>query len=259
MFEELYAPLPDTEAYLAHIDAPRPEPTAGGLSALIRAHRLAIPFENYNVCELHLPVSLATEDIFEKVVRKGRGGYCFELNALFYSLLIALGFDAHPLICRVMRAGNAHPAPLHRATMINIGGKRYYADVGLGGPAPEGAVPIEDGVSVSAHGSAFRMDRLDRHQWLLSHREGGEWTPSIKFSENPAEPCDFVAPNYFCSENPQSGFALHRMVNISLPDGYAVIADDTFTLCTGGEKTVKKITSPSDEAAVLEKYFKLKI
>ena len=257
MFEELYAPLPDIEAYLARINAPRPELTVEGLSALVRAHHLAIAFENYNTCELKIPVSIATEDIFDKVVRKGRGGYCFELNALFYSLLTALGFEAYPLICRVMRAGNAHPALLHRATMIVIDGKHYYADVGLGGPSPEGAVPIEDGVSVSAHGSTFRMDRLDHHQWLLSHLEGGEWTPSIKFSENPADPCDFVTPNYFCSENPQSGFALHRMINISLPDGYAVIADDTFTLCTGGEKTVKKITSRAQEDEILEKYFNI--
>lgn len=259
MFEELYAPLPDVSAYLARINAPLPELTAEGLSSLIRAHHLAIPFENYNVCEFRTPVSIATEDIFEKVVRKGRGGYCFELNALFYSMLIALGFDAYPLLCRVMRSDNAHPALLHRATLVKIGGMRYYADVGLGGPAPEGAQPFADGAACTMHGRTFRLDRIDSHQWLLMRLTDNTWEPSIKFSEIPADVCDFVAPNYFCSANPQSGFALHRMANISLPNGYASIMDDTFTLCSDGKTTVRKIVSSRDEDEVLKKFFNLSI
>src|SRR6476620_10955856 len=82
----------DAAAYLDRIRYAGPtEPTAETLAALHRAHMLAVPFENLDI---HLGVRnvLDPDHVFDKVVRRRRGGWCFELNVLFALLLEHLGY-----------------------------------------------------------------------------------------------------------------------------------------------------------------------
>ena len=254
MYEGLYAPLPDAKRYLERLGTDMPELSPEGLSALVVAHHDAVPFENYAVCEEKKSVSLAIPDLFDKIVTRRRGGYCFELNALFCSLLRSLGFDARPLLCRILRADRAHPAPLHRATAVYFGDDRYFADVGFGGPMPEGAVQF-DGSVQTARGSSFRIVPSDGRFLDLLRLEDGAWIPSIRFSRDPVDEVDFVPANYFCSSSPDSGFVIHRMANICRPDGFARIADDVFTLRTAEGDETRRISSPEEERSLLREYF----
>lgn len=51
------------------------------LHALMRHQIFSVPFENLDV-QAGKIVSLAPDDIAEKVLKKGRGGYCYEVNGL---------------------------------------------------------------------------------------------------------------------------------------------------------------------------------
>src|SRR3546814_2536084 len=86
------------EAYLRRIgleQAPRPDQE--GLMSVQRAHRWAIPFENFDI-PLGRGISLDPAAVFDKLVVRRRGGYCFEQNQLFLRALLQLGFDARPLL-----------------------------------------------------------------------------------------------------------------------------------------------------------------
>lgn len=88
MYENLYEPIPDTELYLKRLGtASRPVLDKSYLDALVFAHQCRIPFENLDVYEYHRPISLGITDLYNKVILGGRGGYCFELNALFTRFL----------------------------------------------------------------------------------------------------------------------------------------------------------------------------
>ncbi len=254
MYEELCAPLPDIGSYLERLGTKAPELTPEGLSALVRAHHDAVPFENYAVCYEKTTVSLGISDLFDKIVTRRRGGYCFELNALFCSLLKSLGFDARPLLCRILRADRAHPAPLHRATAVYFGTDIYFADVGFGGPMPEGAVPF-DGSIQTERGLSFRIVPAEGRSLDLLRLEDGLWVPSIRFSQDPVDEVDFIPANFFCSSSPDSGFVIHRMANICRPDGFARIADDVFTLRSADGDETRLISSPEEERFILRKYF----
>ena len=90
----------DLPAYLARIALPAPPaPDAEGLAAVQRAHRLVIPFENLDI-PLGRGISLDPDAVFDKLVTRGRGGYCFEQNQLFLRALHAMGFTARPLLAR---------------------------------------------------------------------------------------------------------------------------------------------------------------
>src|SRR5689334_22686545 len=91
----------DLDSYLARIgyDGPR-APTLPVLRALTAAHTQAIPFENLDVL-LGRRIDLAIDAVFDKLVRRRRGGYCFEQNGLLLQVLQALGFEARPVSARV--------------------------------------------------------------------------------------------------------------------------------------------------------------
>ena len=94
------APGVDVDRYLARIgyDGPLAVDLAT-LEALQRAHLTAVPFENLDVYA-GVPVRTGLDWSLPKLLDRGRGGWCFELNGAFAALLEAIGF-------RVIRLGAA--------------------------------------------------------------------------------------------------------------------------------------------------------
>ncbi|MCD8249854.1 MAG: arylamine N-acetyltransferase [Lachnospiraceae bacterium] len=75
------------------------------LSKLVRAHLEQIPFEDIDVYDFHKIPDLSEDALFEKLIVRKRGGYCFELNGLFLRLLQALGYEAYPVAVRITKTG----------------------------------------------------------------------------------------------------------------------------------------------------------
>ena len=95
------------------------------LDQLILAHLAAIPFENLDACEDHLIPSLDVEDLFEKIIRHKRGGWCFELNKLFFELLKSCGFEVMTVAIRITWMKEQTAPLLHRATVVTLERKQY--------------------------------------------------------------------------------------------------------------------------------------
>src|ERR1035438_798540 len=93
----------DVESYLRRIedDGPR-QPSSATLRGLHRQHLFTVPFENLDIA-LKTPIWLDLALLYDKIVRRRRGGFCYELNGLFCGLLIALGFRVQMLSARVRR------------------------------------------------------------------------------------------------------------------------------------------------------------
>src|SRR5215510_7467457 len=88
------------DKYFARIGYQGPRmPNLQVLHALTGLHTQNIPFENLDVL-LGRGIDLADDAVFEKLVERRRGGYCFEQNALFMRVLCALGFEVKPLSAR---------------------------------------------------------------------------------------------------------------------------------------------------------------
>src|SRR5574341_1486100 len=92
----------DTAAYLSRIGYQgtlRPDyETLRGLQA---AHMYAVPFENLDIVPLHRNIELDLESLWDKIVTRRRGGFCYELNGLFAWLLQQVGFVVRYLNARV--------------------------------------------------------------------------------------------------------------------------------------------------------------
>lgn len=257
MYELMNVPIPDVTGYLKRLgmdEAPAANPE--GLNALIWAHQTTVPFEDLNTSLLKRPVSLEIPALYEKIVEKRRGGYCFELNALFARLLLDLGFDAHQVFCRVVRGRDFLPPCLHEGIAVTIDNRKYFCDVGFGGPMPGGALPIEDGWSGEIHGDAFRIDRFDENWWTMFRRtSGGEWERVLQFNTFPQIPQEFLTVNYRCASDPDSIFVKQVLVNLRTEDGALSVTDDRFTLRAGGEARTEIIADEAALRVILLKHF----
>src|SRR5690606_6813912 len=121
-------------------------PDAPTLRALHEAHVGAIAFENL---EIHLgnPMRLGPDALFDDLVARRRGGYCFQMNELFARVLLAIGFGVERFAARVWQ-GNATEVPprSHQCLGITDGdGGRWLGDVGFGGQSPLWPVGWDDG------------------------------------------------------------------------------------------------------------------
>ncbi|KAG2181493.1 hypothetical protein INT44_008306 [Umbelopsis vinacea] len=169
----------------------KPGPTLDGLKLLCIQHLKCIPFEDFSLhfTEQRPPVpSLLQESVFNKIVQRKRGGYCFELNGLFAALLESLGFSIANGSARVyfeVNGTSGYTDEQHHIIIVNLDGQSWLADVGFGGPGPclpmtfsNDPQPTDNGI-----GSEQTMLELQDHNtWLLKHRfnPDADWKPTYK-------------------------------------------------------------------------------
>ena len=84
----------NTKEYLNRINyLGKPQSDLNTLISLHEKHVYNIPFENLDV-QHKTEIKLEKSHLFQKVIKDFRGGFCYELNYLFWILLNDLGFDA---------------------------------------------------------------------------------------------------------------------------------------------------------------------
>jgi N-hydroxyarylamine O-acetyltransferase len=121
-------------AYLDRVGVTAPlAGDAAGLRTLHRAHQMTVPFENLDI-HLSEPISLDEGDLIDKIVRRRRGGFCYELNGAFALLLEALGARVSRVAARVYGEAGLSPPFDHLALIVRAadGSGPWLADVGFG-------------------------------------------------------------------------------------------------------------------------------
>jgi N-hydroxyarylamine O-acetyltransferase len=213
----------DLDAYFARIGyAGSRAPTLATLNALTSAHAQAIPFENLDVL-LGRGISLDPDALFDKLVRRQRGGYCFEQNGLFLRVLEAMGFRVAPRGARVRidRPRADTPPRTHMFLQVEIDGARWLTDVGVGGLSLTSAIALDgEGEQETPH-EPRRIVREDG-RWFHQARLGTTWTDVYEFTYDEMPPIDREVANWFTSAHPASHFKNRLMVARAAPEGRRV-------------------------------------
>ena len=230
-------------------------PNLENLSRLVRCHLETVPFENLDC--LHNPTvfSLNLEDLLDKVVTRRRGGVCCELNTLFNALLTYLGYDAYSIMVRItMRPG---PRPItHQCVITVLDGKKYYCDVGFGGPGPKGLVCLETEEVQNVFGEEYTA-HWDGVVCIISKNMGDGWMPLLQLIDVPGNQMDFEVILTYCCGTPTAHFVNQRSINLCHPGGgFSAIMNNTFYGLRNGEKFSVEV-SDEELPALLEKEFGL--
>lgn len=251
-------PQPDIAAYCERVGY-LGERTVGLslLRALHLAHLGAIPFENIDV-RLGRGVALDLETLQDKLVRRRRGGYCFEQNGLFAAILRALGFEVATLEARVRPPDATRVLPrTHMVLRVSLGDRSYLADVGFGGDGPLTPVPLDGEVSEQADGD-YRVTTDSSEIRVLRRRGAGGWQDLYAFSLLPALPVDFEVANHYTATHPDSVFRNRLTVQRSLPGERRILRGSDYLVRRGHEETHREIRSAELES-LLERAFGLQL
>ncbi len=257
MYEALDVSIPDVDAYLDRFHGDRPRrPDRESLDALVYAHQCHVVFENLDPCVLRRSVSLEIPRLYEKFVTRRRGGYCFEQNALFTQLLQDLGYRATACMCRITREPGAISPIMHRGIIVHFENDRVFCDVGFGGPAAPGSLPIRDGSRTSFGREEYQVSRADDYWWNISRtNSSGEEEMVMQFFCMPQENMDFIPFNEFCARSPESPFTQKLFLNLRKPEGSLSLLGDTFTSTSRGQASSRKVQDLPDLLHLLHQSF----
>ncbi len=232
----------DLAGYLSRIGFDgSPHADLASLRALHRAHLAAIPFENIDV-RLGRPIRLDPASLEDKIVRRGRGGYCFEQNALFAAALRTLGFDLATLEARVRTPATPTPRPrTHMVLAVDVDGRRWLADVGFGGDGPLEPVPFDPGPS--DHDAAYRLQPEPDGAVVLVRRFAEQWQDLYAFTLSPALPVDYMVANHFTSTWPDSPFVKTLTIQLTRHDVRHILRGHHYIERRGDEEQSRELSS----------------
>lgn len=268
-------PLTPTEVdgYLERIglDPPTIRNTARDtdcLATLQTAHATTIPFENLSIVgdpftDAPGPgISLEPKTIYQKLIDDQRGGYCFELNGLFTTLLATLGFDVVRAAAMVIPNSGQHRTPANHHIAIVTLDKPYVVDVGMGSPRMRHPTPL-DGTPTTADDAdvSWRIQPTDRpqYQYQAEYRIGaGDWQPRHVFDPTPRDFSYFAAANDYLANAPESPFTGGPVVERGTADGWLELQQDSFTRVVHGDSTERDI-EPEEWYTIVESEFGLTI
>lgn len=241
----MIATLPphDVDRYLARIGQPSPEDaTLASLARLQDAHVRSVPFENLDI-HLGRPLSLRTEDLVRKIIDDRRGGFCFELNGLFASLLAALGHEVVLVAARHRHDdGTLGPPFDHARILVTVDGQQVLVDVGTG-VSPRGPVPLHGSVVELPDGSQHRV--VERDGRLDSQvRDGDGWSDGWSFDRQPQPLAAFEDRCLFHQVDPSSHFTQKPICTLVTTDGHVTLSDGRLITTRAGQRTEVAVNDP---------------
>ncbi len=242
----------DVGEYLERIryQGPR-DASAKTLAAIHRAHMLAVPFENLDI-PLGRPIVLSLPALYDKIVRRRRGGFCYELNGLFAWLLERLGFDVGMISARVFDGGSPGPDFDHMALVVCTQGN-WIADVGFGDSFSD-PLPLTDGVEADQHGSTYRLIASDT-RWRIDRRRDAEWEPQYDFSLTLRAIGDFAPMCRHHQTSPDSTFTRKAVCSLATPDGRVTLSSGRLITTTGGRREEREVSEEAEYRRLLKEIF----
>lgn len=247
--------------YLARIGIREPVcADEASLIRLTRAHLEAVPFENLEICCQRREPSLEPRDLYMKIVVGRRGGYCFELNKLFFLLLKELGFQCRSIPARVVHH-RTEPRPIsHRAILVALGDETWLCDVGFGGAGPKGAIRMNISEPQCIFGEEFSVSidhGIYAGEYVLSRREEGRWELVLVLKDEPWLEADFNTLNSYYATYPRSPFLLKRVLYRCTPDGWISLVGNTFTAVAGTNRQIVELQAEQQLQEIIEHRFGL--
>lgn len=222
-----------TDAYLARMGAERPARLdLAGLRYLQERHMMSVPFESVDFY-IGEPVVLG-EAAWDKIVRRRRGGGCYELNSAFGALLAALGFRVSLLAGRVLHNGLEPVRGAlngHMALRVDLD-EPWLVDVGFRWASRAPLRFAERGPQADEHGCYQLVDTPEGDVELVHdgvHRYRLETRPRLLD--------DFDPTLWWFRTSPDSPMVNALWASLVTPTGRVSLLDRTLSRVENGSRT----------------------
>jgi N-hydroxyarylamine O-acetyltransferase len=248
----------DVPRYLARIQYSQPvRPDIQTLRGVELAHMLSVPFENLDI-GLKRPIRLDRATLWDKIVVRRRGGFCYELNGLFAALLQEMGFDVTYLNARVYHPDGSLGIDFdHLALLVQIPNQPglWLVDVGFGDSFHEPLSFEAPGEQVQGLRS-YRLEQLPDGYAVWQKNYDGTWERHYFFDLKPRSfPIDYEAGCLYHQTSPRSSFTRGTMISKATPDGRVSLEEGRLIVTRNSQRTERPVESRDEYLALLKQYF----
>ena len=224
------------------------------LAGLLGAHMARIPFENLDVL-LGRPIRLDLDGVQSKLVRAGRGGYCFEHATLLAAALEQLGFKPARHSARVTLFVPRSAAPrTHMFLTVPLAEGRFVLDPGFGALAPRLPVPLAEGEHAQIGAERHAMVR-DGRFWAQRAQVGGAPVDAWASTLEEDYATDFELGNHYTATHPASPFVQRIMLRALTDGGRVTVLNRDVTVWRGNPPEPVQLADRSALRALLAEHF----
>lgn len=242
--------------YLARIDySGDRSATLAVLQNLQRTHLQTVPFENLDI---HNGVEIVLDEqrLFDKIVGRRRGGFCYELNGLFFALLQGLGFEVIRIAARVYNRERGFGPPFdHMAILATINEMRYLVDVGYGEFAIAPLKMVMDIEQSDERGVFVISHRPDGGLFLVAKLDNGESVPEYLFDNRHHALAEYASTCQYHQTDPASHFTQGKLISLATENGRMTLTDKTFKVRVGLRTEEHPVAGPAEFDRLLSTYF----
>lgn len=229
----------------------------GNLKLLQRQHLLNIPFENLDI-HWKRPIVLDGNSFYDKIIGEKRGGFCYELNGLFYELLTKIGFQSKIISAKVSKGNGDFGAEYdHLAIITQVGNEDYLVDVGFGAFAAEPLKLVLDAQQKDDNG-VFAIEKYDENYLKVVKKDVDIWQSEYIFTPFERDLGEFSGMCRFHQISPESHFTRGKVCSLMTLNGRKTLTDAKFIENKNGRKKEIAVNSVEQFNQILEREFNIK-
>lgn len=214
-------------------------------------HMQHVPFENLDVIR-RTPIYLNLERIYEKVVTRKRGGYCYELNGLFHWLLKELGYQANLVAATVQKPdGSWAKADTHAAIVVELD-QAYLMDVGFG-DSTLSPIPL-DGTAHTDHSGTYWVTHNSDNFYELNRQTGEHNRVLYKFSRVYKQLLDFHEGCVYNQVSKKSTFTHDDLITRATTNGRITLSGMQLSRTVNGKKDKTELTEEEKQHVLVTQF-----
>ena len=245
------------DQYLQALGLPRRPPDLAYLAQITARHVATLPFASIGP-RLGSALPLDLPALYERLVLRRRGGYCFEQNALLFEVLEELGFTVTLSLARVIYNQDIHPGLAHRSTLVDFGHERYLVEVGFGPNCPR--VPIRlSGEPSQELDRCFRVAELRRGEFHLQVLKAYGYYSLYGFELARYGAADCALGHFYSHRHPDAVFVNTLVASRILPQEIRSLRNRDYRVITGHGETARQNENAAALPDVLSRQFDLSV
>ncbi|UTO18963.1 arylamine N-acetyltransferase [Acinetobacter sp. Z1] len=247
-------------------------PTLINLKRLLSLHVQAIPFGNLSSF-LGKEVSLASDQIIQKLLIENREGYCLEHSSLTKIALTELGYETYNVLGRVYYQSSPVSTPVrtHLVTLVRIDQQLFLYDPGFGGMTPTMVLsldqigetqqtPLEPFRFVELAQSGLDATVLTEMTYMLQVCIHNQWINV--YAINPQQQitdADALIANWYISTSPESIFTQYLMLSTVNAEMRITLKDRVLRTHGKGNSDKKELSTFDEFEDVIKTVFRIDI
>jgi N-hydroxyarylamine O-acetyltransferase len=233
------------------------EPSEALLHELHKRHLHNIPYENFDIVT-NKPLSLVTEELFDKIVVRARGGFCYELNILFGQLLEALGFRVKFLSAHLWKdeawglefdhlilAVSYDADKENRVWLADVGNARWFQQ----------PMRLYHDSQHTEYKTTYRLRKENEMYFFTKQESDAEEQMQYRFTTQARSPNDFSAMCLFKETSAESWFRQNIIYAQCTDKGRIRLSNSQYSVIIDGVQTDSPVATLDEFTTIFQRHW----